>query len=162
VLGLLSLWFPKLTVVSILLKIFSFIVYSQCTNSVHFVKKQTFSVLNSHLYLVFIVLLWVHLVCSKPRDWCKFSYSFCLCFFLYCSQVFFPQKKETFQLCINNIFCLQNIKMITNHIIMWQWFYCGYINFNVTNIYFLYLSAMHAWGKCPTHLALCYGYIKYH
>jgi hypothetical protein len=31
-------------------------VYSQRTNSVHFVKKRTFSVLNFHLYLVFVFL----------------------------------------------------------------------------------------------------------
>jgi hypothetical protein len=142
-----------LTDVSILHRIFSFKVYSQCPYSVHFVKKQMFSVLNSHLCLVFIVLLWVHLVCSKPRDWHKFSYSSSLCFFLYCSHS--PPKRKLLN-CVLTAFYTstehQNDYKLYYYVAVI--FYAGYINFNVINIYFLCLSALLAWSKCPTHLAL--------
>jgi hypothetical protein len=63
-------------------------VYSRFPNAVHLIRKQTFSVLNFLLYLVFVFLLWMCLVCSKPCDRQKPSYSSCLCFCQYWSQVF--------------------------------------------------------------------------
>jgi hypothetical protein len=143
--------------------------------SAFLIKKQTFSVLNPYLYLVFVLSVFsVHCISIQ------YSFSFCKCtlyvLYLVTDMIFlihlvcvsvsivlwFVPKSKLFS-CVSTTFCTS-----TEHQNDYKPYYlvvvvcnAGYINVDIVNIYFLCLSAVHTRGQSPTNLALRYGSIKY-